>query len=136
MNQGEKQTIVENAVEVIKTIVTVLVLVAWAIIGLVLWIPLLTRMIAYFVGVITASAFRTLDTHKAMANLNFAIEFYINGFRRILAVIHRTDSEDTQPPALDNTEFVGIVDFLKSVATDLIWAIVFWAVVLIRMSVR
>ncbi|MCJ7506192.1 hypothetical protein MUP05_06975 [Candidatus Bathyarchaeota archaeon] len=121
----------EGVIRIIKIAVTVVAIVAWSVIGFVLWIPLLTRMIAYFVGIVVASSYRKINTKPAQNSLNVAIEFYISGFRRILYVMTDEAYDPAALPAMNNTQPVSLLDFLKSVAAEIVWAIVFWIAVFI-----
>ena len=118
---------VELILKVVKSIVGFIVIVSWAIVGFILWLPLLTRMMAYFTGFVAAASFRKLNLSHAKDSLNFAIEFYINGFRRILIILGSDSIDPAALPTLKNDQPTSLVDFLKSIAADIIWAIIFWA---------
>jgi len=77
----------------IRVLVTLLVLVIWTIMGFVFWIPLLLKMIAYFSSMITISTFRNIQIKAAQDRLNFAIEFYVVGFVKILDILKRKKLE-------------------------------------------
>jgi len=130
------EAINEAVIRIVKLVVTLVAIVAWSVIGFVLWIPLLTRMIAYFVGIVAASSYRKIDTKPAQNSLNIAIEFYISGFHRILYVISDKTPDPAILPAINNTQPANLFDFLKSVAADIVWAIVFWTVVFITVAIR
>ena len=51
-------------------------------------------MIAYFSSMITISTFRRIEIRHAQDRLNFAIEFYINGFVKILDILNWKKLED------------------------------------------
>jgi hypothetical protein len=82
-------------------------------------------MTAYFTGVITVSMLYKANVEHARQRLDYAIQFYLNGFCLILTAMGPGDSART---ALGNdpTPFTW-VDFLKSVAVDLLWTVIFWA---------
>ena len=126
-NKGSAMS--ERLIKIVKLIVTLIVFAIWSIVGFVLWIPLLTRMIAYFVSFIAASSFREMNIKHAQDSLNSAIEFYINGFRRIRHVMIDKYPEPATLPTMDNSLPVDFLDFFKSVAADIGWAIIFWVIV-------
>ena len=120
----------------IKFVVMLIVLAAWAVIGFILWIPLLTRMMAYFVGMVAASSFRKINLQLAENSLNFAIEFYINGFRRILHLLSDNSADIDNISPMADTRPIGGLDFLKSVAVDVVWTIVFWIITSIAIATK
>lgn len=113
---------------ILRLVATVMVLVLWTIIGLIVWVPMLLRMVAYFCGVILISSFRKVDVHQAQKRLDFAIQFYSNGFRKII----RSYSETALEPGehLQNNEPIDLAEFLKQAFVDLAWALLFWVVIL------
>lgn len=114
---------IDNLINIVRFIVTAITLIIWGVVGFVLWIPLLTRMIAYFVSMIAASSFISTNVAVAQQRLNYAIEFYINGFRKIIGVMTKTSSDEE---VLQNTLPTRLEEFFKVIATDLIWTIIFW----------
>ena len=113
---------------ILRFIVTVAVLCLWAIIGLIVWVPMLLRMVAYFCGVILISSFRRVDVQAAQKRLDFAIQFYSNGFRKIIRSYSDTALEPGE--SLPNNEPIDLVDSLKQAMVDLAWALLFWIVIL------
>ena len=110
---------------IIRFLVTIIVLITWTFLGFFLWIPLLTRMIAYFVSVVAISSFtRSVDIKEAQNRLNFAIEFYLYGYRRILEVMERKDVGDIKLEDANPT--IDLLELLKKMALDIVWTIVFW----------
>jgi len=109
---------------IIRLIVTFVVLGIWTVIGFVLWIPLLTRMIAYFSGIVVTSAFsRKVSTDEAQKHLNFAIEFYVYGYKKVLEVLQRDDDEiESQSPTP-----IDLWELVKTVLVDIIWTLMFWS---------
>ena len=87
---------------------------------------MLTRMTAYFMGVITVSMLYKANIEYARKRLEYVIQFYLQGFSLILTVMKNTDSSRS-PLQNDPTPF-SWPDFLKSVAVDLLWTVVFWGV--------
>lgn len=112
----------------LRLVATVMVLVLWAIIGLIVWVPMLLRMVAYFCGVILISSFRKVDVQIAQKRLDFAIQFYSSGFRKIIRSYSETTLEPGEP--LQDNEPIDLADFLKQAFVDLAWALVFWVVIL------
>ncbi len=119
---------VQHIINVIRFVVVVIVLLLWTIIGFIIWIPLLIRMIAYFSGMITISTFRKTDIREAQNRLNFAIEFYINGFKKVVDVWKRDSGEEIK---LKDNESLSIIPLLKSLAIDIVWTIIFWTITIL-----
>src|ERR1043165_3379606 len=71
---------IESAV---RNVVMIIVLVMWAVIGFLVWVPFLTRMMLVFVGAVIAAVFRDRNPNRAQAGLEAAITFYMRGFRMI-----------------------------------------------------
>jgi len=68
---------------IIRFSIGVLVLFMWAVIGLLFWIPLLARAIAYYCGFVVLSSFQEANLDAPLKLLNFSIEFYPSGFNKI-----------------------------------------------------
>jgi len=120
----KESTIVGYIINAIRSVVIAIVLFLWTFIGFIIWIPLLTRMIAYFTGMVTMSAFRKSTVKEAQNRLNFAVEFYINGFKKILDVLKRDSYEEIE---LKDNKPLKIIPLLKSMALDIAWTLLFWA---------
>lgn len=113
----------DKIIYTIRVLVTLVVLGIWTIMGLVFWIPLLLKMIAYFSSMITISTFRNIQIKAAQDRLNFAIEFYVVGFVKILDILKRKNLEDIK---LGDIAPVNFWDLLFSIIWDILWTAVFW----------
>ncbi|HEV7473099.1 MAG TPA: hypothetical protein VGN90_03555 [Pyrinomonadaceae bacterium] len=111
----------EFTVSVVMFIIFIITLAAWAIIGLVFWIPILTRATTVFSGMIL---YATLTHQKADAvgeYLRIASGFYANGFRTMKEAIY------PPPGRLEPTK----IDFkVGRFISELLWMAIFWLVVL------
>jgi len=109
---------------VVRLCVTVIVLMTWTVFGMILWLPLLTRTMAYFTAMVALSSFsRKLDILEAQKRLDFAIEFYVYGYRKVLAVMEREDlGEITHTPP----EPIAYEGMVQTIALDVVWTLVFW----------
>ena len=114
---------IDKLVYLIRIFVTFIVLAIWTVIGFLFWIPLLIRMIAYFSSMITISTFRRIEIRHAQDRLNFAIEFYINGFVKILDILNRKKLEDLK---LEDIKPIDIWDLFVSIIWDIFWSLIFW----------
>lgn len=108
---------------IIRVLVTLLVLVIWTIMGFVFWIPLLLKMIAYFSSMITISTFRNIQIKAAQDRLNFAIEFYVVGFVKILDILKRKNFQEIK---LEDIAPVNFWDLFISIIWDILWTLIFW----------
>ncbi len=109
----------------IRFLVTIIVLITWTFLGFILWVPLLTRMIAYFVSIVTISSItRSVDIKEAQRRLNFAIEFYLYGYRKILEVMDRKEAGEIKLEHANSS--IDLLGFLRKMALDIIWTIIFW----------
>ena len=63
--------------------IELIVLAVWTVVGFTLWIPLLTRMIAVYVGSIVTALYARNDPTPARVGLQTAIDFYAAGFVQI-----------------------------------------------------
>lgn len=95
-----------------------LVLVIWSVIGLLLWIPFLTRMILVFTAAIMATIYKNSDPTKAERGLQQAITFYIRGFEAIMSSMRG----DTKQGAFEEVNEAGFFRVLMEVG----FAISFW----------
>jgi hypothetical protein len=111
----------ELTVTVMTFIIFLISLAAWALIGLVFWIPIMTRATTVFSGMIL---YATLTHQKADAlgeYLRLASGFYANGFR--------ITTEALYPPK--GTPSASAIEFrVGHFITELLWTTAFWLTVL------
>ena len=110
--------------QIIRYIACVIVVIGWATVGFVLWVPLLVRMIIYFIGVVSAASFRGMDLSHARSGLDFAIEFYVNGFRIALTTLDKKLLSPVFIP--QNYKPISFLDFIRVMAINSIWTAIFW----------
>ena len=114
---------------IVELPVLMILLVLWAGIGFLYWVPLLVRMIAYYTFTVLRVALGvTENLDEAMEALEFAIGFYGRGFRMMLGVF---DSSTSQIAAFGN-EFGsggGLESWIK-LLSQTAWTAVFWAAIL------
>jgi len=115
---------IDSFIQVVRAIVVVIVLIVWTILGFFLWIPLLTRTVAYFSGMIAIASFtRNTDMEAAQQRLNYAIEFYIYGYRIILGFLGERMSRQS---TLESITPLDPIALLRSIAVDIVWTLMFW----------
>ena len=117
----------ENRIEkTIKSIVLCLVLLVWSIIGMIVWIPLLSRAVAVYsfsIIPLTLSGNRDAIARIAIA-LNAATSFYVNGFKLALNAMRSEviqeplEEQKEQPLSLEKT----IKEIMVSTAFWLVFA--------------
>ncbi|SUS06165.1 hypothetical protein DF3PB_2490002 [uncultured Defluviicoccus sp.] len=76
----------------IKFLIMILVMVIWSVLGLLLWIPLLFRVVAGYTMIVMASTFSNQDTRTAGKMLDKATRFYVDGFKKILDSVWEEDA--------------------------------------------
>ena len=113
----------------IRTVIKVVSLAIWGIIGFIFWIPLLVRVTAVFSGAILIYAVNNQDTSPLRTYLDSAIGFYDRGFRIInstLAPDYSSGEQSSMPPVS-----------LGRLMLELSTALVFWgALVFISFVIR
>ena len=115
---------------VLATLVALIALVAWTVIGLFYWIPLLARTCAAFTASMMISAISNRTAPSAGKALDEAFLFYLNGFIRIWHAIdslysaHLPPADETKPASFDLSEFLISV-FVVLWQTFI--AVLFWA---------
>lgn len=110
-------------VRAVLEFIRVIVIVAWAVLGLFFWIPFLVRMTAIFISSVVVSAFADSDISSAELGLSHATKFYVYGFQRInrgIANIH-SDERENYGDVLDPAQ-------KKRLIVNLIFTLVFWLV--------
>lgn len=93
----------------------------WAVLGFLLWIPLLTRMMTAFVGTVIMSLYTNSDITRAKTSLEAAVTFYSRGFRLISDALQNkleghnfNDASDARRPERDyDTEYLRRLDNLR-----------------------
>jgi hypothetical protein len=103
-------------------------IVAWAIIGLLLWIPLLARTTAVFFFEVVAAIYTNQDPTDARKQLESAIGLYGRGFTLIVNVVSNNVAAH-QPFATPK------MASLTSVSGELAWAATFWCFTLIAVGI-
>ncbi len=119
---------VDKLIYTIRVFITVVILLIWSVIGLMFWIPLMIRMVAYFCGMITISTFQNVDIKYAQDRLNFSIEFYVMGFIKILDILKRKKFGEIK---LETNQPINFKRLLFSIIWDIIWTISFWGGIII-----
>jgi hypothetical protein len=104
----------------IRTCVFIVVLVAWAGVGLIVWIPFLLRSIAVYTVGILRSAVTGRDAAHLREPLELAQTFYSRGFRNII------DNYEGQTPGHDppRRDYEGA----GRLFAEMVWATLFWGV--------
>jgi hypothetical protein len=91
----------------------------WAVIGFLLWVPLMGRMIAIFFSAIISTMFTGRDPTQARMALDYAVTFYSRGFELIDASMSGT-LRNNGPFLIPEGEH------LWRVLRELLFAILFW----------
>ena len=107
---------------IFRFIVKMLVNIIWAIIGLIIWIPMLFRVIALFTSVLISSQFTGSDVRSAQSKLDYAITFYMLGFTKISKSFLRSEKS----AAIISNTSMDVEKILKAMALDSIWLVIFW----------
>lgn len=90
--------------------------VVWCVIGFVLWLPLLVRVISFYVASVVAATYSRRDARPAERALHHAMGFYSNGFKQIWpGHVAVQGGDDISEPW--NWAEIG---------KELIWAVLFW----------
>jgi len=111
--------------DLITLFVKVLVTCTWAVIGFFIWVPLLMRMVAYFVGIVGLSTYQRVDVRQAQRKLDFATSFYARGFKQVQDSVQSLNSEDHYE-LVAHSEPIDFAHFLKTTVVDFVWAMAFW----------
>ena len=110
----------DSVVALVTFFIWILVTVIWAVIGLILWIPLLIRTILLFTGSVVAEAITRKNYTGAVEQmLRYAIMFYPGAFQIIRDSIY-------DDPELGHWEFS--VDW-KILLGEVLWTAVVWFVI-------
>jgi hypothetical protein len=121
MNQFEKGFIV-----FVQDTVLVICLVFWLIVGFGFWLPFLSPAVAIYCAGMVAAAISNADIRHLKQLLDHAIEFYPEGFRRILEH-HRNASLRGASPGSYGSR---LVDWDK-VRTETFWTLAFWTIIIV-----
>ncbi len=112
--------------DLITGFVKLFVTCTWAVIGFLIWVPLLMRMVAYFVGIVGLSTYQRVDVRQAQRRLDFATSFYARGFRQVQESVQSLDSEEHYD-LIPHSEPIDLAHFFKTTVVDFVWAIAFWS---------
>jgi hypothetical protein len=107
--------------KVLFGIIECFILLVWMVLGFILWIPLLTRVIAAYVATIVASLYTQHDPTAARIGLQTAVGFYANGFTQISK--HLDDARNGVTPI---SAASPKATNLTQVALEIGWSFVFW----------
>lgn len=106
----------------------VLSILVWAVVGFIIYIPMLFRITAFYCGMVVLSAFdqgENLDLRRAQQKLDYVTHIYPDRFIKIVESFEKRD-KITLPPHDKKSITIGWKDFLKSAATDIAWTLIFW----------
>jgi len=111
-------------------IIRLSLIIIWAVIGFLFWIPLLVRTVATYTGLIVYSAITGADISHASMQLDSASAFYARGFSNIYSQASGTEEQrralrHRRPLTVDTT--TTVIGFVMEV----IWTLVFWAGVIL-----
>jgi hypothetical protein len=107
----------------VHRIIKAIIILVWAVVGLLFWIPLLARISAYYVLMVIVSTYTEADLSGARVALDSAVNFYASGFRKILRSLSEPISPDTPIRPLDTSN-------LKKVLFEGIYTLFFWTLTL------
>jgi len=109
-------------IKLTQFIIYVIVLLIWAVIGFLMWVPLIFRMILIFTGSVIAEAISTDKNYTALLEkrLNYAIAFYPSTFNRIQDSIFGDPDMVHERPDMSGD--------LKVIIFELFWSTIFWGV--------
>jgi hypothetical protein len=106
----------------IKAPILVLTLAVWAVVGFVFWVPLLARCTAIFSAGVLLAALARRDAGAYGRQLEIAMSFYADGFRKTVEALTARSSEER------DWDFpLAIGRFLA----ESLWAAIFWIGVLV-----
>lgn len=125
--KSQIQTVEREAHEwvhaVIRMAVLALTIVLWAIMGFLVWVPLLMRAIFLMSGAVLYSSMLKREAGKAEARLNHAMAFYPRGFERLfIAVRGEIINNDVEESGGFGYWFCSVLHFL----IELFIAALFW----------
>lgn len=120
----EDKTIETNSIYIrlITSIIHIITLLIWSVIGLIIYVPLVARLTAVFCGMVIIASFQKIDLSVHQRRLEYAIKFYSRGFCLILSSFNQSNNLNTE---LDGNP-VDMFEFMQKVWVDIIWAIIFW----------
>lgn len=119
-----RQGVAKILIEAVYAFILAVTLLAWAVIGLVVWVPLLVRTTTLLAAsVLYASLFRD-DARISSAEraVNFAVRFYLSGFEHFVSFYRNRHNPETP---------VGLLSELKwrELLVECLWVVVVWAII-------
>jgi len=103
--------------------ILLLTLAVWAIVGFFFWIPLLARSVAIYCAVLLSTTLTAKDIRPAAGQLQFAIGFWVAGFRNVLDTFHTMEKGQAGAVTTGSLEFWPVI-------RELAWSFIFWFVTL------
>lgn len=105
----------------------------WAVVGFLIWVPLLLRRIVTFVAELTYVALTDGDPRPAAERLRSAASFYRRGF--VTAVESVLDSDDGARDGPVRSEVSHDSSAARPILQELAWSLVVWYPVLLWMGI-
>ena len=115
-----------NIVRFILFLTMIISLFVWATVGLIIYIPMLFRMVAFYCSMVVASAFQDIDLPYAQSRLEYVINLYPDRFK--LIILSFRDRNETSNN-LTNRKPIDLTIFLQKAVVDIVWAFIFWLTV-------
>jgi hypothetical protein len=98
----------------------VVVATTWAVVGFLLWIPLLVRVTTVFSAMVVHATITGQKPDALHSYLETASRFYSDGFRIAFEVVHKPANKEPQP----------LVIRLSRVFGECMWTVTFWILLL------
>ena len=112
-----------KVVRIILMISMVISLIVWAVVGFIIYVPMLLRMTAYFSTMVVVSIFHAIDIAKVQQRLEYTVHIYPDKFKMIIDSFKTSRSNI---PFLDRIEPINWEQFIKRAWLDVVWGVIFW----------
>jgi hypothetical protein len=114
----------QRLIEAVYGVILALTMSAWAVLGFVVWVPLLVQHTIFLAGtVFYVSLFRDqIKLAHAQGRVQFATRFYANGFEHFLAFYRQRGQPDTPVGLFEPLTAMTRGDFLVEGA----WVVTVW----------
>lgn len=105
--------------EVLLKIITFLVLIIWAVLGFVFWIPMLTRTIGAFTSLIFYYNLTNKNPRHLRSIVEDAIRFYPKGFNIILSIMKSPNNHNVKGEESGSMKFEFTWEVILKILGDL-----------------
>lgn len=123
---ADEISFINSLINAIRQFVLAVSLSIWAVVGFLFWIPMLVHAIVQFSALIVYATITDADPSTLATNLERAVRFYLEGFRKVVRAIYRRTT-------VGQSNISWNVD-TKVMLVHVVGTLIFWVVIVVTVT--